>query len=302
MELEDVVNGAEGGEGGALDAAPETDGSIAADASLEDATVDDGSVPDASMDARVTDARVMDARVTDARVTDARVADVGAADVVLRDGGMCPADMVLVAGRVCVDRYEASLLEVLPDGTTRDWSPYYNPGTTRVRAVSRAGVHPQAYISGAESERACRDAGKRLCRRDEWLSACQGPSRRTYPFGNAPVAGACNVGRRPHPLVSFYGRSDSSIYTFANMNNPGINQQPNSLARTGEYARCVSEEGLYDLYGNVHEWIAEPDGTFKGGFYADTDTNGPGCLYTTTAHAFTYRDYSTGFRCCADPR
>ena len=36
------------------------------------------------------------------------------------------------------------------------------------------------------------------------------------------------------------------------------------------------------------------------GFYADAKLNGPGCTYATTAHEFTYHDYSTGFRCCAD--
>ena len=36
-------------------------------------------------------------------------------------------------------------------------------------------------------------------------------------------------------------------------------------------------------------------------FYVDAVRNGPGCLYTTTAHALPYHDYSTGFRCCADP-
>ena len=30
--------------------------------------------------------------------------------------------------------------------------------------------------------------------------------------------------------------------------------------------------------------------------------DGAGCLYATTAHAQSYHDYSTGFRCCADPR
>ena len=29
--------------------------------------------------------------------------------------------------------------------------------------------------------------------------------------------------------------------------------------------------------------------------------NGDGCTYRTAAHEFTYHDYSTGFRCCADP-
>ena len=45
------------------------------------------------------------------------------------------------------------------------------------------------------------------------------------------------------------------------------------------------------MVGNLHEWIEDPDGTFKGGFYVDAERNGPGCLYTTTAHAGTYRDY-----------
>jgi hypothetical protein len=271
------------------------------DGSSGDATADGAGMDargDAALDARA-DAR-LDAR-GDAAASDARV-DAGV-DTRPIDGGTCPADMVLVAGRVCVDRYEAALVEVLADGTTRDWSPFLVvPDGRRVRAVSRANVVPQGYISGAQSARACMEAGKRLCSRDEWLAACRGPALRIYPYGNSFVAGACNVGRPVHPLISFYGRSDPSIYTFTNMNNPGINQQPDSLARTGQYDRCVSQDGLFDMHGNLHEWIVEPDGTFKGGFYADTNTNGAGCLYTTTAHGFTYHDYSTGFRCCADPR
>ena len=53
--------------------------------------------------------------------------------------------------------------------------------------------------------------------------------------------------------------------------------------------------------GNLHEWTADPSGTFRGGFYVDTTINGPGCLYATTAHDTGHWDYSTGFRCCADP-
>ena len=63
----------------------------------------------------------------------------------------------------------------------------------------------------------------------------------------------------------------------------------------------MSAEGVFDLHGNLHEWIADPEGTFKGGFYADGKINGLGCGYTTTAHDTAYHDYSTGFRCCRDP-
>jgi hypothetical protein len=52
--------------------------------------------------------------------------------------------------------------------------------------------------------------------------------------------------------------------------------------------------------GNLHEWTADPAGTFRGGFFVDTRVNGNGCLYRTTAHDTSHWDYSTGFRCCAD--
>jgi formylglycine-generating enzyme required for sulfatase activity len=92
------------------------------------------------------------------------------------------------------------------------------------------------------------------------------------------------------------------MWDYEHMNDPGINQQDDTLDKTGANEGCVSEAGVFDLHGNLHEWVAEEDGTFKGGFYADGEINGEGCLYTTTAHSFSYHDYSTGFRCCKDVR
>ncbi len=85
------------------------------------------------------------------------------------------------------------------------------------------------------------------------------------------------------------------------MNQPLINQLPNSLLETGARAECTNDYGVFDMVGNLHEWISDPEGTFRGGYYMDTTRNGDGCSYATTAHGFTYHDYSTGFRCCADP-
>jgi formylglycine-generating enzyme required for sulfatase activity len=56
------------------------------------------------------------------------------------------------------------------------------------------------------------------------------------------------------------------------------------------------------MVGNVHEWTADPKGTFRGGYYLDTHINGDGCDYRTVAHEPTYHDYSTGFRCCSDSK
>jgi formylglycine-generating enzyme required for sulfatase activity len=54
------------------------------------------------------------------------------------------------------------------------------------------------------------------------------------------------------------------------------------------------------MVGNLHEWVDEPQATFRGGYYLDTRINGDGCEYRTVAHGADYHDYSTGFRCCAD--
>jgi len=86
------------------------------------------------------------------------------------------------------------------------------------------------------------------------------------------------------------------------MNDPRLNQQPGTVAKTGEYGRCESTYGVFDMVGNLHEWVADPHGAFLGGYYLDTKLNGDGCRYKTVAHAAVYHDYSTGFRCCADPR
>jgi formylglycine-generating enzyme len=215
----------------------------------------------------------------------------------------CPPGMVLIEGeeRFCVDAVEAALVEILPDGSEVPFSPYETVEGRRVKAVSVLGQIPQGYISGEEAGAACEEAGKALCTRGEWLRACQGPLGTTFPYGTTRVAGACNdTYEGGHPVIDYFGTS-SGVFDSVHMNDPGINQQPNTVAPGGAFGECVSAEGAYDMVGNLHEWIAEPEGTFKGGFYADAQLNGPGCTYTTTAHAFGYHDYSTGFRCCAAP-
>ena len=74
----------------------------------------------------------------------------------------------------------------------------------------------------------------------------------------------------------------------------------NTVQRTAARSSCTNDYGVYDMVGNLHEWVDDPEGTFQGGYYMDTKINGEGCNYRTTAHGFSYRDYSTGFRCCMD--
>lgn len=202
--------------------------------------------------------------------------------------GPCPPEMADVDGIVCVDRWEAYL---------GGWSPYEVPSDGV--AVAEAGAIPQGYISGDVAADACAAAGKRLCTLDEWLLACAGAAGRVYPYGDVYVPGACNEGRAVHPVVELFGAATD--WSTSQMNDPRLNQLPDSLAASGAYADCVTPDGVYDLHGNLHEWIDDPAGTFKGGFYVDATLNGPGCSYVTTAHTTDYHDYSTGFRCCAAP-
>lgn len=211
--------------------------------------------------------------------------------------GGCPSGMVPVDA-FCIDRYEAALVEVRDDGTVLPWSPYHNPAGAQVLAVSLADAVPQGYIDGVRAAEACGRAGKRLCSDAEWLRACQGEAEQTFPYGDVRAPGTCNDARARHPAVELFPDDPTP---FDRIQDPCINQLPDGLARTGAHDECVTAEGVFDLMGNLHEWTADPEGTFRGGFYVDTVRNGPGCLYRTTAHGRAHWDYSTGFRCCADP-
>jgi formylglycine-generating enzyme required for sulfatase activity len=195
----------------------------------------------------------------------------------------------------CIDVYEAALVKV-SDGLP--WSPYFNPGVVPVRAVSVKGAVPQGYIDQVQAEAACLEAGKRLCSDDEWLRACRGASNHIYPYGNSLVPGRCNDHRATHPAVEYFGTTASWI--FSEIDHPCLDQLPDSLDPAGSNPQCVTDEGAFDMMGNLHEWTADPNGTFRGGFFVDTVKNGSGCLYVTTAHDVLHWDYSTGFRCCAD--
>jgi formylglycine-generating enzyme len=200
----------------------------------------------------------------------------------------------------CIDAYEAALVEEAPGGTT-PFSPYEPVKGRHVRAVSEEGAVPQAYISALEASAACRASSKRLCTEDEWVTACRGRRRTRFPYGDVRKSGACNDAGKS-PLVRLYASLGAGAFADDTMNDPRLNQQPDTLAPAGSHRQCTNEYGVFDMVGNLHEWVDDPAGTFRGGYYLDTHLNGEGCAYRTTAHDAAYKDYSTGFRCCADPR
>jgi hypothetical protein len=220
-----------------------------------------------------------------------------------RTGARCPSEMALVGSRFCVDKYEGTLVEKLADGTTRAHSPYQTPlpvdGTVYI-ARSVAGVVPQGYISASQAQLACKAAGKRLCHPVEWRAACAGSDGYAFPYGPARAAGKCHDSGAT-PMLTYHADTMKRGWGREELNDPRNNQLEGGLAKTGAFPDCVNDLGAYDMVGNLHEWTADPNGTFQGGYWLDTAQHGDGCAYRTIAHGFDYHDYSTGFRCCADP-
>ncbi len=225
--------------------------------------------------------------------------------------GPCPTGMAHVTlaeatppRSFCIDKWEGSIVEIQGSREVSH-SPYEPVTKLNVKAVTRAGVVPQGYISKNEAEAACKAAKKRLCTGEEWLTACRGKKPTNFPYGDERKDGYCNDSGRV-PLASLYPGQGDAVYASAEaMNDPRINRAPNTVAKTGDFGKCKNAWGVFDMVGNLHEWTADVNGThgtFRGGYYQDTHLNGDGCKYKTVAHDVSYHDYSTGFRCCADAR
>jgi formylglycine-generating enzyme required for sulfatase activity len=223
----------------------------------------------------------------------------------------------------CIDRYEAHLIEQLADGRELSHAHFQRPAAgARYLARSDSGEYPQAYISRVEAQRACEAGGKRLCTVSEWYGACRGSHDQPYPYGNRFINGRCNSSKA-HLLSRFFGVNPRA-WKYQDFNHPMLDQQPGFLAKSGEYSGCASELGVYDMVGNLHEWVSDTagpsltaklplrtgilrslrrnrgHGIFMGGFFSTTSEFGRGCAFVTVGHEPDYHDYSTGFRCCAD--
>ncbi len=184
----------------------------------------------------------------------------------------CPADMVRIGG-FCMDRYEA-------------------PNTF--------GAQPLAMQTATDGEAWCKDHGKRLCTEAEWVRACNGVSKRAYPYGQNHETARCN---------------DDKIWISPNWATLGT--WPSGAAKTeaerlyqgepsGSRKGCESEEGAFDLTGNVAEWVTRSfenstnyDHVMKGCYWAGCYGGSmPSCAFVNPAHPGSFRSYEAGFRCC----
>ena len=156
---------------------------------------------------------------------------------------------------------------------------------------------PNGYLTADLAERACKNAGKRLCTEAEWVLACRGETHRKFPYGDRYEAGRCNVFREAHPADVLHG--DASIgHLDPRLNRVAVHGKP-LLRHTGATPDCKSTWGadaVYDMVGNLDEWVDDPVGRFLGGFYSRSTKEG--CDSRVSAHPRSYYDYSLGVRCC----
>lgn len=248
----------------------------------------------------------------------------------------CPPEMVHIPTEnpYCIDRWEATVQDKV---RRRTLSPHYSPtpqyakkayevwstkrltvGDQEARqmalpplpswqlegkivpvAVSLPGQIPQGYVSGLLAREACNNAGKRLCTRAEWVRACRGAANQPFPYGSTYRRGVCNVHRQSHPAAVLH-RDPSTGHLDPRLNLVQDEQGP-LLRRTGSLEECASKWGndaVYDMVGNLDEWIDDDKGVFLGGFFSRNRKDG--CAASISSHPNQYFDYSLGIRCCRE--
>ena len=166
---------------------------------------------------------------------------------------------------------------------------------------NRRGAKPPVMASFYAAEQSCREAGKRVCRESEWVAACEGPEESPFPTGWRRDAQKCN----------FDNKWLSPILDRVYSKDPAV--QLKELARldrsvpSGARPECKSGFGVFDLTGNVDEWVrADVERLHRRARFAGLKGGAWGhvrnaCRPVTTSHPPDFEYYFIGFRCCADP-
>lgn len=128
-------------------------------------------------------------------------------------------------------------------------------------------------VSHDEAVKLCEQAGKRLCRFDEWSAACRGKDDFRYSYGPSYKPFKCNTNTK-------------------------------SARRAGRKEECRSWYGMYDMNGNLWEWTDTPAKEMPNRFLVAGgawDTQNESKCTDTKYSFYPQNQYNfVGFRCCAD--
>jgi hypothetical protein len=223
--------------------------------------------------------------------------------------GRCPEGMVEIEGDYCTEVEQKCVRYIDPEGVfPRRCAEFARTtkclGKTikkhfcidRYEWPNKAGENPVVMKTWYDARDACASVGKRLCGDSEWTLACEGQERLPYPYGYDRNSEACNIDK-PHPDVNekALGSSDPKVRD-AEVKRLWQGEP------SGSRASCVSPYGVFDMTGNVDEWVVNEEGKpfksgLKGGYWGPVRDR---CRPMTTVHSEGFSFYQIGFRCCAD--
>ncbi|MFZ5479230.1 MAG: thioredoxin domain-containing protein [Myxococcota bacterium] len=158
------------------------------------------------------------------------------------------------------------------------------------KAVSAKHEVPALKVTWYQAKEACDNAGKRLCTEEEWVTACQN-ARAVDDNGNGELADDMIEGTA-YPYGDFH--DDGRCWD----DRAGDDFRP---VYTGEMPGCATPTGVYDLTGNVEEWVGEsPEKAVLLGGAWDTKDDHARCYRRNDSFGAGYANARTGFRCCAN--
>ena len=164
----------------------------------------------------------------------------------------------------------------------------FESGIKNKAAFTGKHIIPATRMSWFAAKEACETAGKRLCTQQEWISACQGQiaidDDKDGEFADDLVEGNAYPYGEYHDPQRCWEDKDRDEF------------RP---VYTGEMPGCVTDNSVYDMTGNVEEWVGatEAEATLMGGAY-DTSKDHARCSRNNDTFGPGYANKKTGFRCC----
>lgn len=165
---------------------------------------------------------------------------------------------------------------------------------------NRKGELPRTLTSWPDAVKMCQSQNKRLCTMDEFNFACEGETMKAFVYGNERDPSSCNFDRPYIARTYNYEPWDACL------KKPACKKEFDRLDQrvpSGSMPRCVSDHGVFDLNGNVNEWVVRTDqrspnrSGLKGGWWGPVRDR---CRPMTTFHLEGDYGYEQGWRCCKD--